>query len=84
MLNKIIRFFLENKLVTFLVLTIFISWGIVNSPFGWDTGILPKDPVPVDAIPDIGENQQIENTEWPARAPQEFKNQNHSPLTTPL
>ena len=59
MLNKIIRFFLENKLVTTLVLILFVSWGIVTSPFGWDTGILPKDPVPVDAIPDIGENQQI-------------------------
>ena len=39
MLNKIITFFLENKLVTFLVLIIFISWGIINSPFGWKTGI---------------------------------------------
>ena len=45
MLNKIIKFFLENKLVTFLVLIVFISWGIINSPFVWDTGILPSDPV---------------------------------------
>ena len=84
MLNKIIRFFLENKLVTFLVLTIFISWGIVNSPFGWDTGILPKDPVPVDAIPDIGENQQIVYTEWPGRSPQDIEDQISYPLTTSL
>lgn len=53
MLNKIIKFFLDNRLVTLLVLIIFISWGIINSPFGWNTGILPSDPVPVDAIPDI-------------------------------
>ncbi len=84
MLNKIIRFFLENKLVTFLVLTIFISMGIVNSPFGWDTGILPKDPVPVDAIPDIGENQQIVYTEWPGRSPQDIEDQISYPLTTSL
>ncbi|KOH44821.1 efflux RND transporter permease subunit [Sunxiuqinia dokdonensis] len=84
MLNKIIRFFLENKLVTFLVLTIFISWGIVNSPFGWDTGILPSDPVPVDAIPDIGENQQIVYTEWPGRSPQDIEDQISYPLTTSL
>jgi Cu(I)/Ag(I) efflux system membrane protein CusA/SilA len=84
MLNKIIRFFLENKLVTFLVLTVFISWGIVNSPFGWDTGILPKDPVPVDAIPDIGENQQIVYTEWPGRSPQDIEDQISYPLTTSL
>lgn len=84
MLHKIIRFFLENKLVTFLVLTIFISLGIVNSPFGWDTGILPSDPVPVDAIPDIGENQQIVYTEWPGRSPQDMEDQISYPLTTAL
>ncbi|MCK4920467.1 MAG: efflux RND transporter permease subunit, partial [Bacteroidales bacterium] len=84
MLNKIIRFFLENKLVTFLVLIIFISWGIINSPFGWDTGILPSDPVPVDAIPDIGENQQIVYTEWTGRSPQDIEDQISYPLTTSL
>ncbi|WP_421917883.1 efflux RND transporter permease subunit [Marinifilum sp.] len=84
MLNKIIRFFLENKLVTFLVLIVMISWGIINSPFGWDTGFLPKDPVPVDAIPDIGENQQIVYTEWPGRSPQDIEDQISYPLTTSL
>ncbi|MDX2414767.1 MAG: efflux RND transporter permease subunit, partial [Bacteroidales bacterium] len=84
MLNRIIRFFLENRLVTFLVLIIFISWGIINSPFGWNTGILPSDPVPVDAIPDIGENQQIVYTEWPGRSPQDIEDQISYPLTTSL
>ncbi len=84
MLNTIIRFFLENKLVTFLVLLVFISWGIISSPFGWDTGILPSDPVPVDAIPDIGENQQIVYTEWPGRSPQDVEDQISYPLTTSL
>lgn len=84
MLNKIIKFFLENKLVTFLVLTVFISWGIINSPFGWDTGFLPSDPVPVDAIPDIGENQQIVYTEWAGRSPQDIEDQISYPLTTSL
>lgn len=84
MLNKIIKFFLENKLVTFLVLIVFISWGIINSPFGWDTKILPSDPVPVDAIPDIGENQQIVYTEWPGRSPQDIEDQISYPLTTAL
>ncbi|MDM8159965.1 efflux RND transporter permease subunit [Labilibaculum sp. K2S] len=84
MLNKIIRFFLENRLITFLVLIVMISWGIINSPFGWDTGILPSDPVPVDAIPDIGENQQIVYTEWPGRSPQDIEDQISYPLTTSL
>jgi Cu(I)/Ag(I) efflux system membrane protein CusA/SilA len=84
MFNKIIKFFLENKLVTFIVLAIFIVWGIVTSPFGWETGILPRDPVPVDAIPDIGENQQIVYTEWTGRSPQDIEDQISYPLTTAL
>ena len=84
MLNKIIRFFLENKLVTFLILIILVAWGIVNSPFNWKTGILPNDPVPVDAIPDLGENQQIVFTEWPGRSPQDVEDQVSYPLTTAL
>jgi len=84
MLNKIIRFFLENKLVTVLVLATFIIWGVVTSPFSWKTGILPSDPVPVDAIPDIGENQQIVYTEWPGRSPQDIEDQISYPLTTAL
>jgi Cu(I)/Ag(I) efflux system membrane protein CusA/SilA len=84
MLHKIIRFFLENKLVTFLLLLIFIGWGIASAPFDWDTGIFPRDPVPVDAIPDIGENQQIVYTEWPGRSPQDIEDQISYPLTTSL
>ena len=84
MLHKIIKFFLENKLVTFLVLIVFVSWGIATSPFNWETGILPNDPVPVDAIPDIGENQQIVYTEWPGRSPQDIEDQISYPLTTAL
>ena len=84
MLNNIIKFFLENKLVTFLLLTLFISWGVITSPFNWKTGFLPNDPVPVDAIPDIGENQQIVYTEWPGRSPQDIEDQITYPLTTSL
>lgn len=84
MLNKTIKFFLENKLVVFLVFITLISWGLVSSPFSWETGFLPKDPVPVDAIPDIGENQQIVYTEWPGRSPQDIEDQISYPLTTAL
>ncbi|MBT4398373.1 MAG: efflux RND transporter permease subunit, partial [Bacteroidetes bacterium] len=55
-----------------------------TSPFSWDTGFLPRDPVPVDAIPDIGENQQIVYTEWPGRSPQDIEDQISYPLTTSL
>ena len=83
MLNKIIKFFLENKLVTFMFLAGFIVWGIVSSPFGRET-FLPSDPVPVDAIPDIGENQQIVYTEWSGRSPRDIEDQISYPLTTAL
>lgn len=84
MLKKIIRFFLENKLVTLLLLALLLTWGIISSPFSWDTGILPNDPVPVDAIPDIGENQQIVYTEWSGRSPQDIEDHISYPLTTAL
>lgn len=83
MINTLIKFFLENRVVTFLLLAIFIAWGLMTSPFDWETG-LPKDPVSVDAIPDIGENQQIVFTEWPGRSPQDIEDQISYPLTSAL
>lgn len=84
MLNIIIKYFLDNKLVTVLLLVLFVGWGIVTAPFNWDIGFLPRDPVPVDAIPDIGENQQIVFTEWMGRSPQDVEDQITYPLTTAL
>ena len=84
MLNKSIKFLIENKLVAVLLLVIFISWGTVNAPFNWDTGFLPSNPVSVDAIPDIGENQQIVYTKWEGRSPQDIEDQITYPLTTSL
>jgi len=84
MINSIIRYFLENRLVTVLILIGFIAWGILTAPFGWKLGTLPSDPVPVDAIPDIGENQQIVFTPWAGRSPQDIEDQISYPLTTYL
>ena len=84
MLNKSIKFLIENKLVAVLLLLLFVGWGTVNAPFNFDTGILPSDPVAVDAIPDIGENQQIVFTKWQGRSPQDIEDQITYPLTTSL
>ena len=84
MLNRIIKYFLENKLVTVLLLVALVGWGIITAPFGWQVGALPSDPVPVDAIPDIGENQQIVFTQWSGRSPQDIEDQISYPLTTYL
>ncbi len=67
-----------------LLLLFFIGWGLVTAPFDWDIGLLPKDSVPVDAIPDIGENQQIVFTDWPGRSPQDIEDQITYPMTTTL
>ncbi len=84
MLNKAIKFLIENKLVAVLMLVLFIGWGTINAPFNWDTGFLPSNPVAVDAIPDIGENQQIVFTKWDGRSPQDIEDQITYPLTTSL
>ncbi len=84
MFNRIIKYFLYNRLVTVLLVLFLVGWGLVTAPFNWDTGFLPKDPVPVDAIPDIGENQQIVFTEWPGRSPQDVEDQITYPLTSSL
>ncbi len=84
MLNKTIRYFLENKLITFMLLTAFIVGGIVTAPFNWDISWIERNPVPVDAIPDIGENQQIVFTEWMGQSPQDVEDQITYPLTTSL
>src|SRR5690606_8784899 len=83
-MNKTIHFFLHNTLITVLLLGVLIVWGLVTTPFNNDLGFLPKDPVPVDAIPDIGENQQIIFTEWPGRSPQDIEDQITYPLTSSL
>ncbi|KZE85085.1 cation transporter [Myroides marinus] len=84
MLNKIIKYFLHNRVITLLLLGVVIIWGLVTAPFNWHQNILPSDPVPVDAIPDIGENQQIVATEWMGRSPKDIQEQITYPLTTSL
>lgn len=84
MLNKIIKYFLENKLVTFILLFALVSGGIVTAPFNWQIPWMERSPVPVDAIPDIGENQQIVYTEWMGQSPQDIEDQITYPLTTAL
>ncbi|GFD80904.1 cation transporter [Tenacibaculum sp. KUL118] len=84
MLNKSIKFLIENKLVAVILLVLFVGWGTVNAPFNLDTGFLPSNPVAVDAIPDIGENQQIVFTKWDGQSPQDIEDQITYPLTTSL
>ncbi|MEM7244185.1 MAG: efflux RND transporter permease subunit [Acidobacteriota bacterium] len=84
LLDRAIRFCLENTLVVVLLAVFILGWGLLVAPFDWELPGLPRDPVPVDAIPDIGENQQIVFTEWHGRSPQDVEDQITYPLTTAL
>ncbi len=83
-MNRLIHFCLHQKLIVFLLLAFFIAWGVRVAPFDWDTGNYPRDPVSVDAIPDLGDNQQIIFTEWQGRSPQDVEDQITYPLTVAL
>jgi len=90
-LDRLIRFCLENKLVVLLVVVAAVLWGVMAAPFDWRIERLPRDPdsrlfgpVATDAIPDIGENQQIVFTEWMGRSPQDVEDQISYPLTVAM
>ncbi|TVR86985.1 MAG: efflux RND transporter permease subunit [Saprospirales bacterium] len=84
MLSSLVRFCLDNKLIVGLLLLGLIIWGLIHSPFDTGIDILPKDPIAVDAIPNLGENQQIIFTEWAGRSPQDIEDQITYPLSTAL
>jgi copper/silver efflux system protein len=84
LIDRIIRICLENKLAVFILILATLMWGAMVAPFDWRFDLLPRDPVPVDAIPDIGENQQIVFTKWMGRSPEDVEDQITYPLTVSL
>ena len=84
LLDKTIRFCIENKLVVALLVIAILGAGVLVAPFDWEVGGIKRYPVAVDAIPDIGENQQIIFTEWMGRSPQDVQDQISYPLTVSL
>lgn len=73
MVHRIIEWSLRNR---FIVLT------LVAGLFVW--GIISVKSNPIDAIPDLSENQVIVFTEWMGRAPQLIEDQITYPLVTNL
>ena len=91
MIDRFIKYCMEQKLIVVLLGVVLLAWGLMVMPFqpgNWphlpNGTQYPHDPVPVDAIPDLGENQQIVFTEWPGRSPQDIEDQVTYPLTTAL
>ena len=83
-IDRIIWFCLEKQVIVLLLVLAIIGGGVMVAPFDWDLKGFPRHPVPVDAIPDIGENQQIVYTQWPGRSPRDVEDQITYPLTTAL
>ena len=81
----VLGLFLHNKLIVLLLAALIVGMGLVYAPFDWSLGPrIGLDPVPVDAIPDLGENQQIVFTAWPGQNPRDVDEQLTYPLTTAL
>ena len=73
MIQKAIEHAVRNPL---LVIATFILLGWA----GWEA----RRTTPVDAIPDIGENQSIVFVDWPGRSPQDIEDQVIYPLSTKM
>ena len=82
--DKIIKFSLNNSLVIFMLIFGIAFAGYIVAPFDWSSSSIERNPVPVDAIPDIGENQQIIFTKWPGRSPKDIEDQITYPLSTAM
>ncbi|MEO5945859.1 MAG: efflux RND transporter permease subunit [Chitinophagaceae bacterium] len=73
MIPKLISWSLKNRYIVLLLATGLFVWGIVN---------IKKNPI--DAIPDLSENQVIVFTEWMGRGPQIMEDQVTYPLVSNL
>lgn len=81
--SRPIGWVINNRLFVGIFAGILVMAGLWVCPLPLPVDIA-GDPVPVDAIPDIGENQQIIFSEWPGRSPKDVEDQITYPLTTAL
>ncbi len=73
MIHRIIEWSLKNRVIVvalFLGVAVWGYWALINTP--------------IDAIPDVSENQVIVFTDWAGRSPQEVEDQITYPLVTNL
>jgi len=73
MVQRLIEFSLRNRLIVVLLAAGLFVWGILS---------VQKNPI--DAIPDLSENQVIVFTEWMGRSPQIIEDQVTYPLVSNL
>ena len=73
MINQLISLSLKNRYIVLLMAALLFVWGIYAMRQN-----------PIDAIPDLSENQVIVFTEWPGRGPQLMEDQITYPLVSNL
>ena len=73
MVERLISFSLKNRFLVVILVTSLFAWGI-----------LAITENPIDAIPDVSENQVIVFTEWAGRSPQVIEDQVTFPLVSNL
>ena len=73
MINHLIRWSLHNRFIVVAAFLALCAWGVVA-----------VTRVPIDAIPDLSENQVIVYADWPGRSPQEVEDQVTYPLSVSL
>lgn len=73
MLNKLIEFSLKNRVIIIVLTMLTVLWGI----------FVLRD-TPIDAFPDLSENQVLVYADWMGRGPQEVQDQVTYPLETAL
>lgn len=72
MITRLLDFCLRERLVVLLA-------AVAVAAYGWHA----IQTVPLDAIPDVGENQVIVLSEWPGRSPKDMEDQITYPLGRP-
>ena len=82
--TRFVLWLLERPLASLVLLFLLVIAGVGVAPFDWGLSNVPRSPIAVDAIPDVGENQQIIFTEWPGHSPRDVEDQITYPLTTSL
>lgn len=83
-MSGIIAWLLENKLMAGILMLLVVCGGIYTSPFDWRLPGTLRSPVAVDAIPNLGENQQIVYADWEGRSPKDVEDQITYPLSSRL
>lgn len=73
MINGLVDWSLRNRFLVACATLLIIGWGVRSMLH-----------TPVDAIPDLSENQVIVFADWPGRSPQEVEDQITYPLSTNL